>query len=313
MQSENNVQEMENAPGVAESENIMAEGAPKKTDDGGGKDKTDDEKTKMSKKQIIGLVVLSLIALGGVLFGVYGMNSQNDKIAELTTRATEAENELAEWGLEVDEYDDDEVEISDEVEIIGEGEISNELAQNLIDPYLGTFTYLNDIFDHEFDETTKFYVAFNNLKDVYRRGDSIVYDNINREYKYLFGDSKDLDKIDYKEGYNIFTYEDKDWGGGDFVVNRLGGGGTMAGLFSVIKDAYYDGDNIVVEVYHDSIGVCGASDEENYCFNDNSVYRTVIDDEMDQIIENNSDRIPVYKMIFMSNGNHYYLNSINKE
>ena len=53
-------------------------------------------KEKMSKKQVIGLVVMSLIALGGVLFGVYGMNSQNEKISELTVRATDAEGKVAE-------------------------------------------------------------------------------------------------------------------------------------------------------------------------------------------------------------------------
>lgn len=57
----------------------------------------------------------------------------------------------------------------------------------------------------------------------------------------------------------------------------------------------------------------GASGEDGYCFDDNSAYHTIVDDEMNQIIENNSTRIPVYKMIFMNNGDHYYLNSISKE
>lgn len=53
------------------------------------------QKDKMSKKQIIGLVVLSLIAVGGVLFGVYGMNSQNEQIAELTAKVSDAEEKAA--------------------------------------------------------------------------------------------------------------------------------------------------------------------------------------------------------------------------
>lgn len=55
-----------------------------------------EEKSKMSKKQIVGLVVMCLIAIGGVLFGVYGMNSQNEQIAQLTVRATDAEGKVAE-------------------------------------------------------------------------------------------------------------------------------------------------------------------------------------------------------------------------
>ena len=306
MDSENEQKEENTTNAIPEMKSNMpemAQGVP-------SNDAAGEKKEKMSKKQVIGLVVLSLIAVGGVLFGIYGMNAQNEQIAQLKGQVSSVNKELTKLDAGVDESD--EVVIEDEVEIIDDV-ISNELAQNLISPYLGTFTYLNDIFDHEFNETTKFYVAFNNLKDVYRRGDSITYDDINKEYKYLFGDSKDLDKVNYREGYSVFIYKDKDWGGGEFVINRLGGGGTMAGLFSVVKDAYYDDNDIVVEVYHDSIGVCGVSDEDDYCFNDNSVYRTIIDDEMSQIIENNSNRIPVYKMIFMSNGDHYYLNSIDKE
>ena len=58
------------------------------------------EKSKMSKKQVVGLVVLSLIAIGGVLFGIYGMNSQNEQIAQLTVRATDAEERAAQLETE---------------------------------------------------------------------------------------------------------------------------------------------------------------------------------------------------------------------
>lgn len=89
MQPENNTQNNMNAS-VAPTGNAMAQ----RTSSG------EAEKTKMSKKQVIGLVVLSLIAVGGVLFGIYGMNSQNEQIAQLTVRATDAEGKVAE--LETD-------------------------------------------------------------------------------------------------------------------------------------------------------------------------------------------------------------------
>ena len=95
MQPENNTQnnagaEIDAALKSAEAptqENVMAQGTASGDSTG--------EKSKMSKKQIIGLVVLSLIAIGGVLFGIYGMNSQNEQIAQLTVRATDAEGKVA--------------------------------------------------------------------------------------------------------------------------------------------------------------------------------------------------------------------------
>ena len=73
-----------------QAENIMAQGVPKM-----GEEKNEKEGGKMSKKQIAGLVVLTLVAIGGVLFGIYGMNSQNEQISELTVRATTAEGKVA--------------------------------------------------------------------------------------------------------------------------------------------------------------------------------------------------------------------------
>lgn len=95
--------------------NIMTQGVP--GDMGGKSDsKPAGEKSKMSKKQIVGLVVLSLIAIGGVLFGIYGMNSQNDQIAELKARATDAEGKVAQLETEkitIEEPDGGTTEITD--------------------------------------------------------------------------------------------------------------------------------------------------------------------------------------------------------
>lgn len=87
MQPENNLQNAINDINipVAPTENIMAQGTPN--------NKT--EKTKMSKKQIVGLTILSLIAVGGVLFGVFGMNSQNEQIAQLKGQVSDANNKAA--------------------------------------------------------------------------------------------------------------------------------------------------------------------------------------------------------------------------
>ena len=91
-------------------ENTMTQGAANKNQSS--------EKSKMSKKQIIGLVILSLIAIGGVLFGVYGMNSQNDQIAQLTVRVADAEGKVAQLETEkitIADSDSETVEITDSV------------------------------------------------------------------------------------------------------------------------------------------------------------------------------------------------------
>lgn len=109
-------------------DNIMAQGVPERqatTEADSGtqsqNDKSDNsEKTKMSKKQIVGLVVLSLIALGGVLFGIYGMNSQNEQVAELKARAETAEGKVAELETEkvtITDPDSGTIEIVDDVEV----------------------------------------------------------------------------------------------------------------------------------------------------------------------------------------------------
>ena len=118
---QNNVgAEMDAALKVAEApaqENVMTQGVP--SDMGSKSDsKPVGEKSKISKKQIVGLVVLSLIAIGGVLFGVYGMNSQNEQIAQLTVRATDAEGKVAQLETEkitITDPDGGTTEITDSV------------------------------------------------------------------------------------------------------------------------------------------------------------------------------------------------------
>ncbi len=64
------------------------------TDTGAMQKVMDSDESKMSKKQIVGMVILCLVALAGVLFGIYGMNSQNEQIAQLTTRVEDAEEKV---------------------------------------------------------------------------------------------------------------------------------------------------------------------------------------------------------------------------
>ena len=274
-------------------------------------------KSKKSHGMLYGMILLAILAVGGIGFGVWAMMDGNSKVEKKDKQITELQSQLTEKSETVVE---DDTTVADGSSVKN---VSNELAQNLISPYIGSFTYLNDIFDHDFNENTKFYVAFQNTSLNWFSGFGksgigadtafLRYDDINDRYKYLFGEDKDLDKVNYQEGYNTFTYEKDGFGGEGFTVERVGGGGTMSALFSIIKEAYYDEDSLVVDVYHDKINVCvveGA--DENYCVKEMG-YRTILDEEMKQIIDNNTDKVSVYSMVFKNSGDHYYLSSINKQ
>lgn len=280
-------------------------------------DNNSQDKLKKNKAMIVGMIILAILAVGGIGFGIFSwaaaFTNASKYTEEVMTNAA-LRDQLAEMKRSAAE----EATVID----VDTEEISDELAQNLINPYMGTFTYLNDIFDHEFNENTKFYIAFKNMSFDWF-GDfgksaigadtaTVWYHDINDKYKYLFGEGKDLDRTNYQEGYNTFTYVVDNSGAEKFVVERLGGGGTMSALYSIIKDAYYSDEYLVVEVYHDKINVCvieGA--DPNYCVKDMG-YHTLYDDEMERIIDNNEERVPVYAMIFENAGDHYYLSAINK-
>lgn len=280
---------------------------PKKTDND-----MDDEKTKMSKKQIVGLVVLSMIAIAGVLFGVYGMSSQQEKISELTVRAEDAEGKVAKL-IETEKVT---IEQPDGTiaEVANSNKIPNELARNLIEPYLGTFVYLDDVFDYEFNENTKFFLAYLNTdRNADVGNEAVMYNAINNEYKYLFGDEKDLDKTNYEAGYRVFTYVN-DSGLERFNVVLSGGGGTGATLFSVIKEANYDNDSIEVQVYHGHTFSCEILENDGYCLDvssrDVESYYTAMTPEIEKLVDD--ERTETFKMTFVKNNGHYVLNAIEK-
>ena len=278
-------------------------------------------KPKKNKGMILGMVLLGFLAVGGIGFGVWAMmdgNAQKEQLNSQISVLKEQNDKLAVQQLSPSENNS---------EVVDTNKISNSFARNLIDPYLGEFTYINDIFDHDFNENTKFFIAYKSLSDtdVSELGVSgdvsayIPYYVINRRYKYLFGNDKDLPKEQFEDGYINFVYANQEVGVADrFNMKRSGGGGTGSTLFSVIKDAYYENGKIVVEVYHDRVVICGINDS-SYCLDVDddkpryAGYYTVSNPQIEQLILNNEDRVPVYKMIFSEGDSHYVLDSIEKE
>ena len=278
----------------------------------GGNDVVFQDKPKKNHGMLYGMILLAILAVGGIGFGVWAMLDGNTRSQKKDEQISQLQSQLAEKS---------EVVVEDDTTVVeSDKKVSNELAQNLINPYLGTFTYLNDIFDHEFNENTKFYLAFKNLSenDIFQFGAqtteagqaSVTYDTINSEYQYLFGNNNSLDKTNYEEGYSKFTYENENWGGGKFVIQKFGGGGTGFNVFSVVKDAYYGDDNsIVIEVYHGKGTICGMDGgDDSYCFSELVGYSVTMTPSVEKLL--NDSRTEVRKMIFVENDGHYVLQSV---
>lgn len=250
------------------------------------------EKTKKASKGMIwGMACLAILAVGGVGFGVWAMLDKNQNEGEV--QVSENDNQVIE-----------------PVETNNDKEIDNDLAQNLIDPYLVSFSFGRTVFEEGFDENSKAITAFLSLNYVFfgvGTYNKISYDSLNSTYQHLFGNDEEIGKQDYQKGYYTLTYKadsNNAWND-QFSFDAVGGGGTGGGPVTVVKDAFVDDKKIIVEVYHDVLGVC----DDNYptdkpCFVDGTDYDAWVNDIKDEL--------PVYSMTFRVNDGHYVLKNIEK-
>ena len=272
------------------------------------------------KGMLIGMIIFAILATGGIAFGVYGMISQNKKVAslenDLANCANASNNEIE--NITVTCPDGTSTEIVKNV-------ITNDLAQSLINPYLGTFNYLHNILDYTFDDAAKMVVAFRNMNPesiysyqsdnigIYYRVD---YSDINSQYQKMFGNSSSIEKKDYNPGHSLTFSYINDGGHEMFEVMPFNGGGTGMAMFSVVKNASYNDENIIVNVYHDNVPVCEAVDSTNkYCIevNGSAIINSIDDFNMRELINSFADKIPVYTMTFTKNNSHYVLSNIQKQ
>ncbi len=244
------------------------------------------DKPKKNTGMITGMIILALLAAGGIGFGVWGLlNLQNNNEQKCVSDNTE--------------------NISEEVDIdLNEGNtVSKELAQNLIDPYLVSLRYGVNIFDQDFNETNKAEVAYRNL-DSYAKGDWVFYDSFNEKYQYLFGNDEELAKTNYQLAYDILTYNPDS---NNFKVDVGGGGGTGIYIVNVMKNVSSAENNIIVDMYHDNVPVCSEdSSNSDYCMTNESY------NDLESWIEEHQDKVPTYTMTFIINNGHYVLNNISK-
>ena len=279
------------------------------------------DRKKMSGGVIACIIVLAVLAIGGIAFGVWAMLSQNDKIASLETDLANcvASNNSSTENAEVTCPDGTSTEIVKNV-------INNDLAQSLIKPYIGMIGYYGNVFSIGLNNDTKFYIAYSNLNNndlfVLANGTTKAFNYyaINNKYKYLFGSDESVEHREYKIENTTFRYDSNEYNDNQsvFLIDISGIGGIGRAMFDVVKSAKYeDGGNVAVEVYHDSISVCSFNYNDGYCI-DAGDYQAAVIDSIDQynmrdLIEKFADRIPVYTMTFVKDDGHYVLNNIQKQ
>ena len=275
------------------------------------------EKKKANVGMLACIVILVLLALGGLGFGVYAMSTKDAAVIQAQANCEKNANNTTTEIMEVtcDDGTTTEVEVTKVID--------NYVAQNMINPYLVPLGYFGNMLDYPFDDQTKINVAFNNLNDFYNFDSknefvTVSYLDLNKKYQDLFGDTSSLAKSDYSGRSESFVFMPADattHGVEVFEVTLFQGGGTGHAVVSVVKDAKYENNNVIVDVYHDRLVVCGVNDNE-YCVEANAmnlVSTSIEDAGVKKFIEKFADRIPVYKMTFVQNNGHYVLNSLQKQ
>lgn len=274
------------------------------------------QQDKKARGMMIGLIVAAFVAIIGVAAAIsFGVASSRAGAAYKKEIAKlEASLEESEGTAEVETTDDETGEVVVQtVKVLDEA-----VAQNLIRPYLEPFGYLYSVFDVDFDDEAKAYLAYANMDtaNVSMIGGEpfVYYYNMDEEYEALFGGN--LPKQSYERGYGCRRYMYRNEDGLEGFDIEIGGcGGTGSWMMSVIKDAYYQGDNIIVEVYHDRGAFCPIleenGDDSDYCFDEMGMYYTW-NSAVTEFVNKFADRVPVYKMIFVKDNGHYILSNIVK-
>ena len=290
--------------GVPEMPNMMTSGIS-------SNEKLAKEK-KSGKGMLIGMILLGLVAVCGVGFGVWAMMDGWSQKDTLSAQVDSLKAQNSEFLEQLSEVTTDDGGTIIDIDTDDNNDIDIALAQNLIAPYIDSFNYLSNIFDYDFTEDVKAEITYQNLRPTNITTDSVYYGTFNTEYKELFGG--DLAKRDYGIGHSdSFTFND-DNGIERFKITSYAGGGAGLGMFSVVKNAYYNNSNLVVNVYHDVIGICGAADDD-YCIESNGsgiVVNSIEQSNVKELISNFENKIPVYQMDFSKSGGHYILNSVKK-
>lgn len=292
---------------------------------------TTDTKEKMSKKQIIGMTVLSIIAIAGVLFGLFGMsdsNNKNQKIEELKAQVAE----VIEGKTEIDI---DQIESSNTINQSYPAPSISEVTSLLKDKYDldtnntvfgdGMFSYIDDL-----NDINKIIFTIDRTRDQQSEGQeyqgqhsiivrSIGYDTFSNTFKKYFGNSENIEKKNYElDSFGLIKMEyNPDQNVFDiYYKNGLGGYSTI-GQFTKVQavvgteDGFYA---LVTTVTIDRV-VSEKAESEDDCRTPNSsdgvssYYDISMSEEVQDEIQKS---LSLYKFNFIQEDDEYKLTSIEK-
>ncbi len=263
----------------------------------------------------IAVVVACIVAVAGIVFGIITLLQalkKDEQITQLNQQLVDC------TGISNNSNITGENETICSNEVIAEvadGKINNYLAQTIVDPYLVYFGRFRNIFDHDFDTDAKMKIAFDNLGPEniilsMTTDQSVVvsYDSLNAKYQDLFGRDQEIEKRSYDSPYLDLSFEN------DLFKISFGGiGGTGGTMFSIVKEARYNNDELVVDVYHDTAPWCETIENrtgDDYCVD---AYSGGKSENVYNLIKNFSDKIPVYMMTFAKDDWHYVLKDVQKK
>ncbi|MBQ7202135.1 hypothetical protein IJS18_01980 [Candidatus Saccharibacteria bacterium] len=265
-------------------------------------------------------IMLFIAAIAGVIFGVYEMMARN----------SEVEAAKAECAKSIEEAKGTGCTGTKEVPTI-----SKTVAETLIDPYVMPLTFLQNIFNYDFDESMKATIAYKNLgvedyKSIKDGKYQISYSVLNSEYKKLFGGTNTLGRTNFRvSNLEEIKYFDGEGSADYFEITVGGKGGAGLAMFDIVKSAEYDEDgNVVIVVYHDVVGFCGdkkeekdeeeeaeSEEKEDYCVDasgNSAIIRSEDEYNMKDLIKDYEKDIPQFKMKFIKHDYHLVLTSIAK-
>ena len=260
-------------------------------------------------------IMLFVAAIAGVVFGVYEMMARNSEVEAIKAERDQAVEEAKGTGC----VDTKEVKT-----------ITNEVAQTIIKPYIGTFNYLNTVFEYGLTDEAKIEIAYQNVRPTNIRtiesstntdAYEVSYSGLDSAYKELFKVSTNIPKQNFSVSHgDTFEYKEEN---NSFLVKPFNGGGAGSSMFTIIKSADYTDEGLTIAVYHDVLPSCEAMngdkeeelEEEKYCMDgpaSGDIVYTMDKYNVKTLIEKFTKDIPVYAMKFSYFDNHLVLDSINE-
>ena len=266
-----------------------------------------------NKKLFIIAIAAGVLAVAGLAFGIYGM-TRPAKISNFTVQAKNDEGTVTELNKDKIDIDDksNTITIPDTLSPLG---ISKELAASVVKPYLHDLGAFSDILNNKFNENNKIRIAFQNIDPqnlLLSTGDSfrVSYSDLNNMYKYLFGSDTNLEKKNYNN--QTFLYVPGDNATSDYFLVYPGGyGGTGLTKFTAIKDAYFEDNKLIIEMYRENLSWCGiVIPEPDVCVDQQTWFSDNDFEAKQKIIEKFGNKLSVKKMYFGKDNGHYILESI---